>query len=160
MSERPAPNPFQPPQANLSLEPARAHGSAGKALLFGVLADLGLTMVLGIAFLIAYAVFLASMGATDDGLAKAITSPSAGFTSALTAIGTFGSAIGGYTCARTARHMEYRLAWVLIALSLVLGWVLVGDGTSVTQALVTTVLTIGGTLFGAWAGAQQNRRRG
>ncbi|WP_437299120.1 hypothetical protein [Sorangium sp. So ce426] len=160
MSERSAPNPFQPPQANLDIGPARAHGSAAKALLFGVLADLGLTMVLGTAFLIVYAVFVASMGATDGGLAKVLTSPSEGVTNTLMVLGTFGSALGGYVCARTARRMEYRLAWVLIALSLVLGWVVVGDETSVTRALVSTVLTIGGTLFGAWAGARQNRRPG
>lgn len=158
MTGAPDPNPYRPPQAEIRpIE--RERSSAGKAILFGILADLGLTIVLGLAFVVAYGIFLISTGAPEAEVMRAFSEPAddSPFTIGLTAIGTLGSILGGYICAITARHSEYKLGAVIIGISVVLG-LLLADETSATLMAVTAVLTVGGVLYGTWLGVRRNRR--
>ena len=79
---------------------------------------------------------------------------------AVLAIGGAGSFIGGYLCARIAKHREYTLAAILTMISLALGWWLTPEEETAAYILMGTVVTIGLTPAGAWYGAQRNRRVG
>jgi len=115
--------------------------------------------VVGIAFTLAYGVYLAATGISQEEAQQAMSSenPDAFFTVALLAIGGAGSFIGGYVCARIARHREYALAAILTVISLVLGWSLTNGNEPAAMILMGTVITIALTPAGAWYGAQRNR---
>ena len=70
------------------------------------------------------------------------------------------SFLGGFVCARVARHSEYRLGAILAALTLTFGWVTNGGEQQPALTLVAAIVTVFSTIFGAWVGAWRNRRTG
>jgi len=155
------PNPFKPPEADLGPVPPPEKGSAIKAVFFGFLADVGLTMVIGAAFMVAFFIYHTLTGTDLEALMKMISEPEddSTFTVVLSIIGGFGSALGGYVCARVARHSEYRLGAILIVLSTLYGLALAGEETSPRLLLVTLVIAMVATMFGTWVGVRRNRVR-
>lgn len=156
----PDPNPYAPPAARLAPTPPPAKGSPVRAVLLGLLADVALTILLSVAFVVIYGAYLALTDRSAEEIEKLFTDPEddSPMMVTLLAIGGFGSALGGYVCSRVARHAEYRLAAALIALSLVTGWALIGQDQSARLTLISSVITIFATTFGAWIGARRNRR--
>jgi hypothetical protein len=156
------PNPYAPPGADLGAPPPPEKGTAFKAVLFGFLVDVGLTLVLGLVFAVLYAVYQAATGKSMEEIGQLVGAPEPDSLLTIVLLGTGGacSTLGGFVCARVARHSEYRLGAVLAVISLVFGWVLSGDEQPATLGLISAVITILATMFGAWVGAWRNRRTG
>jgi methyl coenzyme M reductase beta subunit len=122
-------------------------------------ADTSFTIVVGIAFTLAYGAFLAATGMPQDEVQEALgtSNPAAFFTVAMLAIGGAGSFIGGYLCARIAKHREYALAAALTIISLALGWIITPEDETAAMILMGTIITVALTPAGAWCGVRKNR---
>lgn len=160
MSEQP--NPYAPPGADLGKPPPPEQGSAAKAVLFGFLVDTGLSLVVGVLFAMLYGMFLAATGRSMEQISEMMTAPDPFSLPILLlqAVGGACSFLGGFVCSRVARHSEYRLGAVLAVLSLAASWVFSGGEQQPAMVLVSSIVTVFSTLFGAWVGAWRNRRTG
>ena len=160
MSDKP--NPYAPPGAELGTPPPLEQGSAFKAVLFGFLVDVGLSLVVGVVFAMLYGVYQVAMGQSMEEIGQFFTEPDPFSLSMLLlqAAGGACSFLGGFVCARVARHAEYRLGAILAASTLVFGWVTNGGEQRPALTLVASIVTVFSTLFGAWVGAWRNRRTG
>ena len=123
------------------------------------MADTTFTLAVGIAFTLAYGAFLAGTGMSQDEVQEALgtKNPDAFFIVMTLGIGGAGSFLGGYLCARIAKHREYTLGAILTAISLFLGWAITPEDESAAMILMGTVVTVALTLAGAWLGVRKNR---
>ncbi|MGQ0545459.1 MAG: hypothetical protein ACT4P3_09030 [Betaproteobacteria bacterium] len=145
-------DPYAPPQARIA-DAAVAPGSRLKAVSYGVLVDLGGTLVAG--FLLG--VVGIATGIPPEALGAAATSPDSWLFWTGGALGLGCSVLGGYVCARTARRDEMRLAAVVAAVVALAGYAL-DDGTQqLGTFLALTLLSIGAVFAGARWGAARNR---
>jgi hypothetical protein len=152
-------NPYGAPQAKLA-DPAQRPGSPYKAVLLGLLADFGGTIVLSVLIVIAYGIQLAAYGMTPEEIEAA--SKSLPVDSWAFWAGTFGGAgfsvLGGYVCARIAGQSEYTLGVILAAISMLLGMVLGGGGDDVGMQVVLHATSIACVIVGAHIGKTKNRQ--
>lgn len=152
------PNPYAPPGAAVQDPPARP-GSAVKAVVLGLLVDVGGTTLGSMIIGAIYGVALAASGAGMEELEAA----SRGWAQVswlfwlTSAMGLGFSVLGGYTCARVARRDELRLGGVLAALSAGLGYLLAGDAYELGTFLSLTLAGIGAVVVGARWGYARNR---
>jgi hypothetical protein len=157
-------NPYTPPSAQVGDMEIRK-GSRIKAILAGLAVDIGGSILAGIAFIAAVGIFMASGGADGDQIASSmdtLTDDPWIYSGGL-AVGFLFSALGGYTCARIARHSEYRLGAILAVLSIALGFLLGTGEESPLQnaALATTAFaaTMAGVRFGVSRNGKDRIRR-
>jgi hypothetical protein len=111
-------NPYTPPRAPLQENPSRGRGSPWKALLFGVITDIGGTLV-AVAVLSVLAALTMGEAASDPETFR--TYFDSGLWQMLQmVVGSLCTLLGGYVAARIANHAEYRYAAVcgLLALAL------------------------------------------
>ena len=151
-------NPYAPPEAKLADMPAEA-GSPIKAVTFGLLVDLGGTVLATLVLAFVYGIALAVSGASAEEIAAA-ADPAAtdtAFFYGSILIGLGFSALGGFVCARIARRDETMLGGILAALSAFIGWVLAGDQYELGTVLSLTLASIGAVLIGARLGGAKNR---
>ena len=113
-------SPYQPPKASVA-DVERAPGSPIKGVIYGVLVDLGGSVLVGTALMVIYGVMLASSGASADEMERALASPEPlSWVSLGGNIVGFGmSFLGGYVCARVAGRDEYRSAGIVAAIALI-----------------------------------------
>lgn len=158
MSEPHGPNPYAPPQARIEPPPAEK-GSAAKAVLIGFLADTGFTIAASLAFIVILGVYMVLTGRDADDVTEALGNPAedSPVMIVLLVIGGMGSALGGFLCARIARHAELRLGAVLAVISLAAGLILFGADQSGTMNAMSSAITLVAVMFGAWIGARKNR---
>jgi hypothetical protein len=157
-----APNPYAPPGAELGPPPPPEGGSAFKAVLFGFLVDVGLSLAVGLVFAILYGVYQVAVGQSMEEIGQFFAEPDP-FSLPMILLQAAGGAcsfLGGFVCSRVARHAEYRLGALLAALTLTFGWVTNGGEQQPALTLVSSIVTVLCTLFGAWVGAWRNRRPG
>ncbi len=156
-----APNPFAPPGADVTPPESRPPGAPWKAVLVGFAVDVAFSIVFAFILSIAYGAYLAMTGRSAEEISSMIADSKLGdfYTGAILAIGGIGSMLGGYICARIARRNEYRVAGVLTAISVVLGWLLTAGREEGGQLFLSTNLTIVATMAGALLGARRNRSR-
>ena len=155
-------NPFSPPSAAGSATAPR-RGSPVWAVSAGVLTDIGGSLLVGTLISIVAAALLIAGGTPPERVESAMVDPDP--TSWLSIFGYFVgcvfSFLGGYVCARIARHAEYRLASVLAAIVVAFGLLIsaISDNKSslVLDALLA-LLTVGSVMVGAWGGAVRNRQ--
>jgi len=102
-------NPYTPPQAQLADSEPRP-GSPVKAVVLGVVVDIGGTLVTSLMLGIAYGVSLAASGATQEEIAQigANIPPDSWVVIVGTVLGCGFSVAGGYVCARIVKQAEYR----------------------------------------------------
>lgn len=153
-------NPYTPPAANVEIAD-RKRGPAVKAVLLGLAADVGGTLIFSTIAAIVYGTYMAAAGSTPDQMTSAMTNIP--FDSPLgivmTMIGCLFSVLGGYVCARTARHSEYKLGLVMFAASMVLLVLTGGNHDSPAIATAGLVLaTFASIMVGVHIGVQRNRR--
>ncbi len=153
-------DPFRAPSSNVDV-PDTARGSAVKAVVLGLMTDVGGSMLSSLAFFMFYGAYLGATGGTADDLM--VFARGNGFDSpmalALGLVGCMFSVLGGYVCARIAKHSEYKLGLILSVCSLVSGYLLAGDSES--NAAMTglfSLLTVASVMTGAHLGARGNRR--
>lgn len=146
-------NPYDPPQTPVS-DPQPQAGSALKAVLLGLAVDIGGSLVASVVLGLVYAVVLASSGVSGDELRLAlegVMQTGWGFAIA-SAVGCAFSVAGGYVCARVSRRRDYRLGWVLAALSVGIGTLVGADGYSLLQQVLLGGVTVACVLIGVRSG--------
>jgi hypothetical protein len=115
-------DPFRAPSSNVDV-PDTARGSAVKAVVLGLMTDVGGSMLSSLAFFMFYGAYLGATGGTADDLM--VFARGNGFDSpmalALGLVGCMFSVLGGYVCARIAKHSEYKLGLILSACSVAVG---------------------------------------
>jgi len=108
--------------------------------------------------MVVYGAWLAASGSSPESVRDAFSTenPDAFFTVAMLVTGGAGSMLGGYLCARIAKHAEYRLGAILLAISLVSGWMLTTN-EAMALILMSTIVTVAMTFAGVWLGVRRNR---
>jgi hypothetical protein len=154
-------NPFTPPSARVSDGPPEK-GSPYKAVLFGLLVDWGGTLVAGVVLSILYGAMLASSGMPPEDIEVALrTIPADSWVSLLgMAVGAGFSGLGGYVCARVAKHNEFALGAVLALLSVAFGLVVGAGQYSLLEHLGLSALSFVAVMFGVRFGAARNGVQG
>jgi hypothetical protein len=152
-------DPFTPPAANVEA-PEFKRGSAVKAVLVGLAVDIGGSIAFAFLFSIAYGIYLASQGQTSEQMQSAMAT--VGYDSPLgivgMVVGSLFSVLGGYLCARIARHSEYRLGIVMCVATLVLiAFTGVGGDVHAIIAAGLVVMTLASIMIGIHIGVRQNR---
>lgn len=157
-------NPYTPPSAPVGDMEIRK-GSGIKAILAGLAVDIGGSLLAGIAFVAVVAVIMASGGADSDQIASSmdtLTDDPWIYSGGL-AVGFLFSALGRYTCARIARHSEYRLGAILAVLSIALGFLLgTGEESPLHNAALAAAAfasTMAGVRFGVSRNGKDRIRR-
>ena len=152
-------DPYAPPSANVEVADSR-RGSAVKAVLVGLAVDIGSTIVFSLAASIAYGVYLGATGSAPGEMAKAMAAITydSPLGMALAIVGCLFSMLGGYVCARIARHAEYRLGFIMCALSLLLvAFTRSDDGMHAAVAAALVLVSLGAIMAGIHLGARKNR---
>lgn len=152
------PNPYTPPQAELAdAEPQP--GSPVKAVVLGLVVDIGGTLVASAVLGIIYGISLAASGASQEEIAEISANlpldswPIIGST----VFGCAFSVLGGYVCARIVKRAEYKYGAFVAVISAILG-LLMGAGHYSELANVSlTVLTFLMVMLGARLGYAKNR---
>jgi uncharacterized membrane protein YfcA len=153
-------NPYRPPGAAVDdvLPPA---GAPVKAVLYGVLIDIGGSLAGGLVLATVYSVVLASGGASMEEIQRRVSEPDptswvsiAGF-----AIGFLLSFLGGYVCARVAAVGEMRAVGLVAAASGIAGLLMGAGGYSFEWNAVLALLGMATVVAGGRVGMRKNRRR-
>jgi len=146
-------NPYTPPNSELA-DQARPPGSPLKAILLGLTIDLGGSLIVGIVLGIVYAISLARAGMDPSQIKEAVSHISS--TSWVSIVGTVVggalSILGGFTCARVSRRDDYKLGYILGAISAVSGLLLSYSSHSLLINVLLTVFTFGAVLLGTKLG--------
>ena len=152
-------DPFRPPGSNIDVANVE-HGSAVKAVVLGALVDLCGSVVASMLFFAIYGVYLGATGGTAEDLGTAMGTAESGspMQIALNMVGCMFSVLGGYVCARIARHSEYRLGAILAAITVAVGLVIAGGDDGSGLLAIYSALTIASVMVGAHLGAIRNRR--
>lgn len=152
-------DPYQPPSSDLTprTEPP---GSAVKAVVIGLLADIGGSIAAGIVLTFAYGFTLGLSGANAEQIASALANIPTDSWLSITGMVVGGgfSVLGGYLCARIARHSEYKLGAIVAAVSGISGLFLGGQVPAGIN-LALSLATIASVMLGAWIGLVRNRQR-
>jgi hypothetical protein len=152
-------DPFRPPEANVDL-PDVERGSAVKAVVLGALVDLGGSIVASIVFFALYGVYLGATGTQAEELQSTMSSMNGNSPMGIlmNIVGCLFSVLGGYVCARIAKHSEYRLGAILAAISVVLGLLVASSEEANAMIGIYSLLTLAAVLVGAHLGSARNRR--
>ncbi len=132
-------------------ESADRRGSPVKAVVVGVFTDIGGTMVFVIIVGIVVAVYMSSQGASQAEIEESFSglSLTSGLGLFMAASGLLFSVLGGFVCARIARHNELVLGAAVGAVSSSLGVLLGNQAESTMESVVLAVLTCAAALAGA-----------
>ena len=152
-------SPYTPPSAPVR-DVARPPGSPIKAVIYGVLVDVGGTFIAGSVLGIVHAMSLASEGLTaEQAAARLANIPLDSWLSIWgMVLGCVFSIAGGYVCARVARKSEYKLGAIVAAIGAVIGFVLSGDQYAAGVLGSLILATIVAVMVGANLGASRNAR--
>jgi asparagine N-glycosylation enzyme membrane subunit Stt3 len=151
-------DPFAPPSSNVEV-PDTKRGSAIKAVLLGLATDLGGTMVATLLVAIVYGGYLGGTGSTPEEAAASVQvfSYDSPMGIVVSVVGTLFSVLGGFVCARVARHSEYRLGGIMCAISIVLIVLTSGQQTQAAMLVIPTVATLAAIMIGIHLGVRKNR---
>jgi hypothetical protein len=140
-------------------EPA-PRGSPVKGMIFGLLVDLGGSLLASFALFFVWAIWLSSSGLDAEAIAQSMAEPDplSGMALAGYTVGGGFSWLGGYVCARVARETELRCAAVIATVSSLVSLAM-GAGLPLGLYLFLTVLTFASVMFGGWMGEQRNLRQ-
>lgn len=146
-------NPYSPPQSELKDLP-RAPGSPSKAVLLGLAVDIGGSLGVGMVLGIVYAVVLAGQGVDPAGLEKAMNHIAADSWVSIvaTVAGGMFSMLGGYVCARIAGRSDFKLAYIMGAISVAVGALMSYQTHTVLHSLMLALLGFGAILLGTKLG--------
>lgn len=152
-------SPYAPPSATVATA-EQQRGSPWKAVVLGLLTDIGGSIIASVVIGIAYAALLASSGMAQDDAMQAFADLEQNTTLMLLMYGVGGlfSVLGGYVCARIVRYNELRWA-MLVAFGSATTGVLLGSQDEPAAQLLLLGATVAAVLLGAWLGARVNRRR-
>jgi hypothetical protein len=153
-------NPYRAPAAMVNDVQAPV-GAPVKAVLYGVLVDVGGSIGVGLLLGMAYSLVLAASGASLQEMQRRLTEPDplSWISLAGLAIGFGASLLGGYVCARVAAVSEMRPVGIVAAVSGIVS-LLMGSGAYAFEWNAVMALAGMATVFvGGRLGARSNRRR-
>lgn len=151
-------NPYSPPSTKVE-DTGPTQGSAIKAVAIGLLVDIGGSILAGMLLTTLYAFDLAASGVEEDELMEVIANiPSDSWVSDVgMGIGCLLSVLGGYLCARIARHSEYKLGHIVAGISVIFGLALGMEGYSLFMNAALALATWASVMAGVWLGVSRNR---
>jgi len=151
-------NPYSPPEARVE-DVQVVKGSGVKAVTIGVLVDIGGSTLAGILLTMIYGVYLMASGVSEDKLMEAIFNMPhdslIGMVGVL--VGCLFSVLGGYVCARIARHSEYKFGLIASCISVIFGFVVSMGAYSLPMNLALSFVTFGSVMLGIQLGVSKNR---
>lgn len=154
MDER---SPYAPPVSDVLVINERK-GAWWKAVLFGVLIDIGGTILLGIIVATAAVAVLTAQGKDASDFELLFSDPMSPMMMAMSFAGCLLSILGGYVCASVAKQNELRLAGVMAMISTLYG-VMVGSYEFTPYIVFLYVATVVSIFFGSWVGMKHNQKR-
>jgi hypothetical protein len=151
-------NPYAPPVAAVGSSVAR--GSAVKAVIVGLAVDIGGSLVSGIILTVVYGFNLAASGGSLDQIESSMKEIPADswFSIAGMVVGCAFSVLGGYLCARIAKHSEYRLGGIMAAISIAVALLIGAQSFSPGVNVLLSIATLASVMLGVWFGASKNKR--
>ena len=152
-------DPFKPPSSDVDVRETKP-GSAVKAVVLGALVDFGGSILATFLFYAVFGAYLGATGGSAEELAAAAAATGTGspMQIALNMVGCMFSVLGGYVCARIAKHSEYRLGAILSVVTVVIGYVFVGGDDGSGLLAIYSLLTVASVMVGSHLGAIRNRR--
>jgi hypothetical protein len=152
-------NPYRPPEAVVR-DQDRPRGSPWKAVLFGVLTDIVGTSAASVILSLIWGVVLAAGGASADDIMEAAGNidPTSAVAMISYVIGAAFSFLGGYVCARVARHDELKWGSIVALISMAFGFAVSSGAQSTELNVLLSILSIVAVMAGAWLGARHNQR--
>jgi len=154
-----APGPYRPPEAPVA-DVERPRGSPVKGMIFGLLVDIGGSLLARFVLFFVWAIWLGASGLDPEAISQAISEPDPLSTISFVgySLGSGFSCLGGYVCARVARETELRCAAVIATISTLVSLAM-GAGLPFGLYLFLTVLTFAAVMLGGWMGLQRNLRQ-
>lgn len=155
MEER---SPYAPPASDVKTDDARK-GAAWLAVLLGLATAYIGALVFGVIF----GAVAATMMVGDDGdmeqFTQMLEDPLSPVMMASYLIGALFSILGGYICARFAKHKEMMLGGVMAVFSILVGIFLDDESTGPATNLLLNLVSVATLLLGAWLGMKRNQRQ-
>ena len=151
-----SPNPYRPPQAAVA-DQGRPRGAPVKGMIFGLLVDIGGSMIASFVLFFTWAIWLGASGLDAEAITQAMVENDPMSAISLTGygVGAAFSWLGGYVCARVAKETELRCAAVVAAVSAALALAM-GTELPLPLNLLLAALTVGAVMLGGWMGARHN----
>ena len=127
-------------------------GSPVKAIVIGVVVDIGGSIVLGIILVMIYSVLLASEGLSPKEIEYQLTNldPHSTFSIISMIVGGLVTVFAGYLCARIANYSEYKFTFILGCISAAFGLMVGESHFSTLDNIFLSILTLLCALLGAW----------
>ena len=135
------------------MEPENSErGSGLKAIIIGLVVDIGGSLVAAFILAIAYSVLLASRGWSPEEIEHHLTNLDlySTFSVVTMIVGGSMTVLGGYVCARIVNYSEYKFALVFGFISAAFGHFASESYHSTLDNLALGILTLGCALLGAW----------
>jgi len=151
-------DPFEPPKARVEDEPRP--GPAVKAILAGIIVDLGGSTIGGIVFGVAYFIVRTAMGASQEDIVAATSNadPLSFLFIAGGLIGCGFSVLGGYVCANIAKEREFASGFVVALVSTAFA-IYYSSEFSIGVILLLAALTFASVMGGVKIGYARNNRK-
>jgi hypothetical protein len=128
------------------------HGSAVKAVITGLIVDIGGSLVSAFVLVIAYSALLTSRGWSPQEIEHHVTNlePFSTFSVITMIVGGCMTVVGGYVCARIAIYSEYKITFVFGFISAAFGHIASESYYSTMDSIALGIVTMGCALLGAW----------
>ncbi|MES2320238.1 MAG: hypothetical protein V4631_22400 [Pseudomonadota bacterium] len=147
-------SPYIAPNADLKNAPLAPPSSPVKAVLCGAAVDIGGSLVVGMVVGIVYGIMLVGQGLSAEQAMTSLKDTAEGswFWITCMAFGVGTSVLGGFVCARMSRRSDYRLGFILAAISVTFGLVFGSSAHSLAITAGMAALTAGAVLLGTRLG--------
>jgi hypothetical protein len=134
------------------MTPTAQKGSPLKAIIIGLVVDIGGSLVAAFILAIAYSALLASQGLPPEQIEHQLThlDPYSAFSIIAMVTGGCMTVLGGYVCARVVNYSEYKFTFVFGFISAAFGHIASESYYATLDNLALGILTLGCALFGAW----------
>lgn len=148
-------NIYATPKANLD-QPLKK-GSPVKAIIFGFLADIMGTLIFSFIFSMIFAIYLAAQGMNEEMIENYFLNiePTSTVGIISTFIGLMFSVLGGYICARIAKHNEFVYATMLGIIVILFGLVMSAGIYSIIENIIMGAITFCAIMGGAFIYTKQ-----
>ena len=127
-------------------------GSPAKAIIIGVVVDIGGSIVLGIILVMIYSVMLASEGLSPEEIEYQLINldPHSTFSIISMIIGGLMTVFAGYLCAKIVNYSEYKFTFILGSISAAFGLMAGESHYSTLDNIFLSILTVMCAFLGAW----------
>lgn len=129
-------------------------------MLAGFFTDTVFTIVSALIWTAAYGGYAIASGQSPEEFQAVVDGPAfeSFYSMVSLGLGTLGSVLGGYVCARIARRDDYRVVNILTGVSLLFAWIFLASKGDGVELIVATLLTIAAIRGGAMIWMHANRK--